>query len=70
VAEGTVTRPDGRTVAYATWGDPDGRPLLQIHGTPGSIGGADSHGCLRASDPDMIALFARVPLGAPVFIRA
>ena len=43
---------------------------IAIHGTPGSIGGADSHGCLRASDPDMIALFARVPLGAPVFIRA
>ena len=36
VADGTVTRPDGRRVAYATWGDPDGRPLLQIHGTPGS----------------------------------
>jgi pimeloyl-ACP methyl ester carboxylesterase len=36
VAEGTVTRPDGRTVAYAAWGDPGGRPLLQIHGTPGS----------------------------------
>ena len=36
---------------------------IAIHGTPGSIGGADSHGCLRASDPDMIALFARVPLG-------
>ena len=36
MSEGTVTRPDGRTVAYATWGDPDGRPLLQIHGTPGS----------------------------------
>jgi hypothetical protein len=36
----------------------------------GSVGGAESHGCLRASDPDMIALFARVPLGAPVFIRA
>jgi L,D-transpeptidase catalytic domain len=43
---------------------------IAIHGTPGSIGGADSHGCLRASDPDMIALFARVPLGVPVFIRA
>jgi pimeloyl-ACP methyl ester carboxylesterase len=36
VSEGDVTRPDGRTVRYATWGDPDGRPLLQIHGTPGS----------------------------------
>jgi hypothetical protein len=43
---------------------------IAIHGTPGSIGGADSHGCLRASDPDMISLFARVPLGTPVFIHA
>jgi hypothetical protein len=43
---------------------------IAIHGTPGSVGGADSHGCLRASDPDMISLFARVPLGAPVFIHA
>jgi hypothetical protein len=43
---------------------------IAIHGTPGSIGGANSHGCLRASDPDMISLFARVPLGAPVFIHA
>jgi hypothetical protein len=43
---------------------------MAIHGTPGSIGGANSHGCLRASDPDMISLFARVPLGTPVFIRA
>jgi lipoprotein-anchoring transpeptidase ErfK/SrfK len=43
---------------------------IAIHGTPGSVGGAESHGCLRASDPDMIALFARVPLGAPVFIRS
>jgi L,D-transpeptidase catalytic domain len=43
---------------------------MAIHGTPGSVGGATSHGCLRASDPDMISLFARVPLGTPVFIRA
>jgi L,D-transpeptidase catalytic domain len=43
---------------------------MAIHGTPGSVGGATSHGCLRASDEDMISLFARVPLGTPVFIRA
>jgi L,D-transpeptidase catalytic domain len=42
---------------------------MAIHGTNASIGAANSHGCLRASDPDMISLFARVPLGAPVFIR-
>ncbi|MGA8219169.1 MAG: L,D-transpeptidase [Solirubrobacterales bacterium] len=47
-----------------------GGDRMAIHGTPGSIGGANSHGCLRASDPDMISLFARVPLGAPVFIHA
>ena len=43
---------------------------MAIHGTPGSIGGAISHGCLRASDLNMISLFARVPLGTPVFIHA
>jgi hypothetical protein len=43
---------------------------IAIHGTPGSVGGADSHGCLRASDPDMVSLFERVPLGTPVFIHA
>jgi L,D-transpeptidase catalytic domain len=43
---------------------------MAIHGTNASIGAANSHGCLRASDLDMISLFARVPLGAPVLIRA
>ncbi len=46
-----------------------GGDRMAIHGTPGSIGGATSHGCLRASDANMISLIARVPLGAPVFIR-
>jgi len=27
---------DARTVGYATWGDPDGRPVFIGHGTPGS----------------------------------
>jgi pimeloyl-ACP methyl ester carboxylesterase len=31
----TVTLDDGRTVAYAEWGDPSGRPLFSLHGTPG-----------------------------------
>ena len=26
---------DGRTLAYSTWGDPDGLPVLSLHGTPG-----------------------------------
>jgi pimeloyl-ACP methyl ester carboxylesterase len=31
----TLQTPDGRTLAYATWGDPDGFPVLSLHGTPG-----------------------------------
>jgi len=31
-----VTAPDGRTIAFAEWGVPDGRPLFVLHGTPGS----------------------------------
>ena len=27
---------DGRTVGYATWGDPEGTPVFIGHGTPGS----------------------------------
>jgi pimeloyl-ACP methyl ester carboxylesterase len=31
----TFETPDGRTLAYAIWGDPDGFPILALHGTPG-----------------------------------
>jgi pimeloyl-ACP methyl ester carboxylesterase len=31
----TVVAADGRTVAFATWGDPDAFPVLFLHGTPG-----------------------------------
>src|SRR6266496_2748375 len=27
---------DGRSLAYAEWGDPAGRPVLHFHGIPGS----------------------------------
>src|SRR4051812_33010471 len=30
-----ILETDGRTVAYAVWGDPDGFPVLGLHGTPG-----------------------------------
>jgi pimeloyl-ACP methyl ester carboxylesterase len=32
----TLETPDGRTLAYAIWGDPSGFPVLGLHGTPGS----------------------------------
>jgi hypothetical protein len=41
---------------------------IAIHGTPGPVGGAASHGCLRTTNEDMVVLFAELPLGAPVFI--
>jgi pimeloyl-ACP methyl ester carboxylesterase len=31
----TLQTPDGRTLAYATWGDPGGFPVMSLHGTPG-----------------------------------
>ena len=31
-----TTLPDGRQLCWRLWGDPDGRPLLRLQGTPGS----------------------------------
>ena len=31
----TLDTPDGRTLAFAVWGDRDGFPILGLHGTPG-----------------------------------
>jgi hypothetical protein len=36
LSEGTIERPDGRLVAWAELGDPAGKPVLRLHGTPGS----------------------------------
>jgi lipoprotein-anchoring transpeptidase ErfK/SrfK len=43
---------------------------IAIHGTYGPLGVAASSGCVRAADADVSKLVDRVPLGAPVFIRA
>ena len=32
----TTTAEDGRVVAFAVWGDPQGFPIMSLHGTPGS----------------------------------
>ena len=42
-----------------------------IHGTAESwsIGTRASHGCIRMHVPDVVDLFPRVPVGAPVLIR-
>lgn len=34
--EGELELRDGRTLAYAEFGDPEGRPLVLLHGNPGS----------------------------------
>lgn len=47
-----------------------GGDRIAIHGTPGAVGGAVSAGCLRTANRDMVVLFSKLPLGAPVFIRA
>jgi lipoprotein-anchoring transpeptidase ErfK/SrfK len=41
-----------------------------IHGTDqvGSLGTAASHGCIRMAIPEVIELYDRVPVGAPVYI--
>ena len=36
LGEGTCRLGDGRVLAYAEWGAPDGRPMLAFHGAPGS----------------------------------
>ena len=33
--EHRITTPSGRTLAVAEWGDPNGLPLIAMHGTPG-----------------------------------
>ena len=47
-----------------------GGDRIAIHGTPGPVGEAASHGCIRATNDAMQTLFARVPLGTPVFVTS
>jgi lipoprotein-anchoring transpeptidase ErfK/SrfK len=46
-------------------------PGVGFHGTAdlGSIGGAQSHGCVRMRVADVEDLYRRVPIGTPVYVR-
>ena len=59
---GSRRNPLGKRALYLDWS------LLRIHGTrnPRSIGGAVSDGCVRMYNTDVIDLYERVHLGAPV----
>ncbi len=63
VAGGDPSNPLGQRALYLDWS------LLRIHGTPsrGSIGRAVSNGCIRMLNEDVIDLYDRVHVGAPVF---
>jgi hypothetical protein len=60
---GDPANPLGQRALYLDWS------LLRIHGTPSrnSIGSAVSNGCVRMLNEDVIDLFERVHIGAPVF---
>jgi lipoprotein-anchoring transpeptidase ErfK/SrfK len=46
-----------------------GGDRIAIHGTTEPVGGASSHGCIRAANADVGALVDRVGLGTPVLIH-
>jgi lipoprotein-anchoring transpeptidase ErfK/SrfK len=47
-----------------------GATMYRIHGTnrPGPIGGAVSHGCFRMYNPHIVELYAKVQIGASVYV--
>jgi hypothetical protein len=63
IERGEPDNPLGKRALYLDWS------LLRIHGTPSrkSIGSAVSNGCVRMLNEDVIDLFERVHVGAPVF---
>lgn len=63
VEGGDPKNPLGKRALYLDWS------LLRIHGTPSrkSIGSAVSNGCIRMLNEDVVDLFERVHIGAPVY---
>ena len=62
VRGGIASNPLGKRAIYLDWS------LLRIHGTPSrrSIGRAASNGCIRMFNEDVIDLYQRTHIGAPV----
>ena len=66
--EGRWDNPLGARALYLFQNDKD--TLIRIHGTnePSEIGGHVSSGCIRMRDLDVIDLYNRVKVGAPVVV--
>jgi lipoprotein-anchoring transpeptidase ErfK/SrfK len=66
--EGGARNPMGARALYLYAGGKD--TLYRIHGTnqPGWIGHAISSGCIRLTNEDVIDLYGRVKVGAPVVV--
>lgn len=54
--DATITLADGRRLAYAEWGDPNGRPLFFFHGTPHSRLWCPDEEATRAAGVRVIAV--------------
>lgn len=65
---GGLGNPLGARALYLYVGDRDS--YFRIHGTnePATIGSAVSSGCIRLFNQDIIDLYNRVPVGAPVIV--
>lgn len=67
--KGGIDNPLGARALYLYRGNQD--TLFRIHGTnePWSIGHAVSSGCIRLMNEDILDLYNRVEVGAPVMIK-
>jgi pimeloyl-ACP methyl ester carboxylesterase len=56
VREGRVKLGDGRALGYAEYGDPDGKPILDFHGLPGSRFYELDHDALKQAGARLVTL--------------
>jgi pimeloyl-ACP methyl ester carboxylesterase len=69
-ADHTLDLPGGRTLAYAEWGDPAGRPVLLLHRSPGSRlfdPGPDATAAVRLITVDRPGYGGTDPVADPSF---